>query len=735
MCPPICKINPTADKLSGFIPVDLRRYSMQNAENKSKKFVVLATYVVAVICLLAGLFVPLFVGNNILALKLGEIFKSLLNKENSAIISYPVQLFGIEKLHFDFLALVIVLYLLVTALAVIGFAPVVLSVRKEGKIAKKIYYGIEIAAIIVLSLFFVVALQMGSKNYNLVIALCGTVVALLVLSGMDKGKTAVIKIVLFLLSAIGFLALFDIALLSEKFAAPFNGKLSSALTGDAGGANYLTALFAEKISDVLALLPDVKNKVLLMLAAITATIVLINFFIDTVKLATGKDGKIRNIINIARYGLELAAAAGTLILAIICKEKIGVMLIAILVVAAIQLAISIIRFVIGILRKPDNGRFDEENEDDYYDDAPVSDYGNETPVLTDDYSPEEDYNDYNEEQPYTTDKYKAPEYEDDGYPPHSEDEYKEPEYEDDDDGYISPEEDALANREHLEEPTEEATEEVKPLEEEIDYEIKTDGTYLLPAEDETVKEEPAVEEPEEEVAEAEPEKEEPAPVEEPEKEPEPEEIKEPEKAEESLEETVPKPYHEEIKPYNPYEKHSHNPFRNFEQPPQPYNPYAQQTTDRPVQTERPVQPMQPARPAYEPPKREQKPVQSYKPYEPATERPQSVRPLRPSPIIQEFKPVPPISEHPQRERQVYTVDKLYAGPIDDFIRKLSNDERIEFATVFLEKSRGALGSIPDYIVGGDNKKFFSLSFIYLGRVRGLVSDGLLNKMYKELNML
>ena len=46
-----------------------------------------------------------------------------------------------------------------------------------------------------------------------------------------------------------------------------------------------------------------------------------------------------------------------------------------------------------------------------------------------------------------------------------------------------------------------------------------------------------------------------------------------------------------------------------------------------------------------------------------------------------------------------------------------------------------MGSIPDYKVGGDNKKFFSVAFIYLGRIRGLVSDGLLNKMYKELNLL
>ena len=84
---------------------------------------------------------------------------------------------------------------------------------------------------------------------------------------------------------------------------------------------------------------------------------------------------------------------------------------------------------------------------------------------------------------------------------------------------------------------------------------------------------------------------------------------------------------------------------------------------------------------------------------------------------------------------MYTIDTIYAGPTDDFIHKLSNDERIEFAKTFIEKVRGNLGTIPDYVVGGNNKKFFSGVFIYLGRIRGMISDGLLNKMYKELNLL
>lgn len=54
---------------------------------------------------------------------------------------------------------------------------------------------------------------------------------------------------------------------------------------------------------------------------------------------------------------------------------------------------------------------------------------------------------------------------------------------------------------------------------------------------------------------------------------------------------------------------------------------------------------------------------------------------------------------------------------------------------FIEKSKGDVGNIPEYVIGGNNKKFFSSVFIYLGRIRGMITDGLLNKMFKELDML
>ena len=77
----------------------------------------------------------------------------------------------------------------------------------------------------------------------------------------------------------------------------------------------------------------------------------------------------------------------------------------------------------------------------------------------------------------------------------------------------------------------------------------------------------------------------------------------------------------------------------------------------------------------------------------------------------------------------------YNGPTDNFIVKLSNDEKVEFQQVFMERMRGNLNTIPDYAVGGDNKKFFQSVFIYFARVREVVSVGLMNKFYTELDIL
>ena len=83
---------------------------------------------------------------------------------------------------------------------------------------------------------------------------------------------------------------------------------------------------------------------------------------------------------------------------------------------------------------------------------------------------------------------------------------------------------------------------------------------------------------------------------------------------------------------------------------------------------------------------------------------------------------------------VYVVEPTYEGPVDDFIKKLTNAERIEFAYCFIEKNL-ILPNVPEYVVGGNNQKFFASVFIYWARISNRVSDGLMNKLYEQGNIM
>lgn len=100
-------------------------------------------------------------------------------------------------------------------------------------------------------------------------------------------------------------------------------------------------------------------------------------------------------------------------------------------------------------------------------------------------------------------------------------------------------------------------------------------------------------------------------------------------------------------------------------------------------------------------------------------------------VKQEEKQVQP---EPEVHTIVYNVKTVYNGPTDEFIETLSTDEKIEFAKIFLEKSKGEIPKgVPDYEVGGNNEDFFPAIFIQLGKTRQLVSKDLLKKLYVYLN--
>lgn len=66
---------------------------------------------------------------------------------------------------------------------------------------------------------------------------------------------------------------------------------------------------------------------------------------------------------------------------------------------------------------------------------------------------------------------------------------------------------------------------------------------------------------------------------------------------------------------------------------------------------------------------------------------------------------------------------------DPFIASLNQEERNQFTELFILRYKGVMPEIPDYVVGGDNREFFRMIFIYLGQYRERIPNGLLNKIY------
>ncbi len=119
---------------------------------------------------------------------------------------------------------------------------------------------------------------------------------------------------------------------------------------------------------------------------------------------------------------------------------------------------------------------------------------------------------------------------------------------------------------------------------------------------------------------------------------------------------------------------------------------------------------------------------------PVSAKPETANPeLYAEPVIfhEEEEPVAPVAD----ETQTVYSPIIYNGPMDEFIRTLSTEQKVEFSKVFLERQCGNLNFIPDYAVSGSNDKFFTSIFIYFARLRNLVSDGLLNKMYEYKNLM
>lgn len=77
-----------------------------------------------------------------------------------------------------------------------------------------------------------------------------------------------------------------------------------------------------------------------------------------------------------------------------------------------------------------------------------------------------------------------------------------------------------------------------------------------------------------------------------------------------------------------------------------------------------------------------------------------------------------------------------AGFIPDaFFSSLTPAEKDEFDRLFISRIYGENKRLPAYRIGGDNREFFSKIFVFMGRYRNVISDGLLEKIYNYSNSI
>ena len=89
-------------------------------------------------------------------------------------------------------------------------------------------------------------------------------------------------------------------------------------------------------------------------------------------------------------------------------------------------------------------------------------------------------------------------------------------------------------------------------------------------------------------------------------------------------------------------------------------------------------------------------------------------------------------------QQLYTQQQPFYTPgyiPDAFISSLTPAERDEFDRLFISRIYGENKRLPAYRIGGDNREFFVKIFVFMGRYRNVISDGLLEKIYNYSNSI
>ncbi len=354
--------------------------------NKTRKLTVVITYAIAVLFLLAGLFAPLF--TFIKGGKIGDMmmFKYLMVFLNGLIPSVKVPESGwfaatptwIFPGKFDFISLIDLLLILTTVIAVVMIVPVVLC-KKEGNAYKNCALIVEIIAISLMGLHLVFksmySLTASFVDYNVLIALAGTMIMAVVQSIATKGSLGVFRLFSLLLAFLALLTWIGYVTFVPAFGTSM-GKFANSLKATNGlyGQSVKTSEMSADMTYPglvgIDMLVQTKNYKLFaggtllgvnnIFVIILSLLIIINFICDTAELNLGAKFKkdynassnvFCNAILLMRYVLSFLIACTVLIFCFASDAlKPGVYLYILLVILFIGLALAIVRTVIDSSR-------------------------------------------------------------------------------------------------------------------------------------------------------------------------------------------------------------------------------------------------------------------------------------------------------------------------------------------------------------------------------------------------
>lgn len=358
----------------------------QNKKSYNKTATII-TYVIAVLCLLAGLFAPLYgkvldnsaykAENAMLFMYLPALFNSAFGTalhvngwpEDITREAYTKQLYGFD---INPLVWLLLAYTVVTVVALFFLIPVILG-KKEKKTSAVCAYVMEVIALLVLAAYYIIGATVCGRlivteRFNLLIAAGGLLLILIIQAFINKKSLGAVKVVLAILSGAAVACLFNVSnvlqlILPEGAWQSFSGSFLTTLNSNLGFAvvNGQT-IYGKHGIGLLMDLDLLKNafaggdiwlKVFYAGLIGTAAVALLNLMIDIIGLATGSKYAANNTVNpnkgskifgLVRYIILLVLVA-TDILALFLANgtTVGIVLYFLAIIVLIQVIIAIVR--------------------------------------------------------------------------------------------------------------------------------------------------------------------------------------------------------------------------------------------------------------------------------------------------------------------------------------------------------------------------------------------------------